>query len=396
MKYPIGIQSFANIREDGYAYVDKTAGIYEMASKGKYYFLSRPRRFGKSLLLSTMKAYFLGKRELFDGLAIAQMEKEWKQYPVLHLDLNTAKYTTPKALVELLEYHLARWEEEYNIDKENDELSVRFRNVITRTAQQSETKKVVVLVDEYDKPLLEAIGKPELQEEYRQTLKAFYANIKSCDEYIRFAFLTGVTKFSHLTIFSGLNNLVDISMLPQYAEICGITETELHNNFDESVKSLAVANKITKEAAYDRLKLDYDGYHFAPDTAGLYNPFSLLNTLAHKIFRYYWFATGTPNFLVEVLRQTDYPLDRLTTEEVDAESMDAIDVMYRDPMPLLFQSGYLTIKAYNERFDTYRLGFPNKEVEEGFAKFMTAYFQAGDGSDSFSIRSMLQQRNKEN
>lgn len=390
MKYPIGIQSFANIREDGYAYVDKTAGIYEMASKGKYYFLSRPRRFGKSLLLSTMKAYFLGKRELFDGLAIAQMEKEWKQYPVLHLDLNTAKYTTPNALVELLEYHLARWEEEYNIDKENDELSVRFRNVITRTAQQSETKKVVVLVDEYDKPLLEAIGKPELQEEYRQTLKAFYANIKSCDEYIRFAFLTGVTKFSHLTIFSGLNNLVDISMLPQYAEICGITETELHNNFDESVESLAVANKITKEAAYDRLKLDYDGYHFAPDTAGLYNPFSLLNTLAHKIFRYYWFATGTPNFLVEVLRQTDYPLDRLTTEEVDAETMDAIDVMYRDPMPLLFQSGYLTIKAYNERFDTYRLGFPNKEVEEGFAKFMTAYFQAGDGSDSFSIRKFIQ------
>ncbi len=390
MKYPIGIQSFANIREDGYAYVDKTAGIYEMASKGKFYFLSRPRRFGKSLLLSTMKAYFLGKRELFDGLAIAQMEKEWKQYPVLHLDLNTAKYTTPNALVELLEYHLARWEEEYNIDKENDELSVRFRNVITRTAQQSETKKVVVLVDEYDKPLLEAIGKPELQEEYRQTLKAFYANIKSCDEYIRFAFLTGVTKFSHLTIFSGLNNLVDISMLPQYAEICGITETELHNNFDESVESLAVANKITKEAAYDRLKLDYDGYHFAPDTAGLYNPFSLLNTLAHKIFRYYWFATETPNFLVEVLRQTDYPLDRLTTEEVDAETMDAIDVMYRDPMPLLFQSGYLTIKAYNERFDTYRLGFPNKEVEEGFAKFMTAYFQAADGSDSFSIRKFIQ------
>ena len=390
MKYPIGIQSFANIREDGYAYVDKTAGIYEMASKGKYYFLSRPRRFGKSLLLSTMKAYFLGQRELFDGLAITQMEKEWKQYPVLHLDLNTAKYTTPNALVELLEYHLARWEEEYNIDKENDELSVRFRNVITRTAQQTVSKKVVVLVDEYDKPLLEAIGKPELQEEYRQTLKAFYANIKSCDEYIRFAFLTGVTKFSHLTIFSGLNNLVDISMLPQYAEICGITETELHNNFDESVESLAVANKITKEAAYDRLKLDYDGYHFAPDTAGLYNPFSLLNTLAHKIFRYYWFATGTPNFLVEVLRQTDYPLDRLTTEEVDAETMDAIDVMYRDPMPLLFQSGYLTIKAYNERFDTYRLGFPNKEVEEGFAKFMTAYFQAGDGSDSFSIRKFIQ------
>lgn len=391
MKYPIGIQSFANIREDGYAYVDKTAGIYEMASKGKFYFLSRPRRFGKSLLLSTMKAYFLGKRELFDGLAIAQMEKEWKQYPVLHLDLNTAKYTTPNALVELLEYHLARWEEEYNIDKENDELSVRFRNVITRTAQQSETKKVVVLVDEYDKPLLEAIGKPELQEEYRQTLKAFYANIKSCDEYIRFAFLTGVTKFSHLTIFSGLNNLKDISLDKRYTDICGITLPEIDSTLAEGVKQLAQSFSVTYEEMIQLLKTKYDGYHFSSDTStDIYNPFSLLNALDSGELKSYWFATGTPNFLVEVLRQTDYPLDRLTTEEVDAETMDAIDVMYRDPMPLLFQSGYLTIKAYNERFDTYRLGFPNKEVEEGFAKFMTAYFQAGDGSDSFSIRKFIQ------
>ena len=228
-----------------------------MASKGKYYFLSRPRRFGKSLLLSTMKAYFLGKRELFDGLAIAQLEKEWKQYPVLHLDLNTAKYTTANALVNLLEYHLAQWEKEYNIDKENDDLSVRFRNVITRTAQQAETKKVVVLVDEYDKPLLEAIGKPELQEEYRQTLKAFYANIKSCDEHIRFAFLTGVTKFSHLTIFSGLNNLKDISLDKYYTDICGITLPEIESTFAEGVKQLALSHSVTYEEMIQQLKLKY-------------------------------------------------------------------------------------------------------------------------------------------
>lgn len=391
MKYPIGIQSFVDIREDGYAYVDKTAAIYEMASKGKYYFLSRPRRFGKSLLLSTMKAYFLGKRELFDGLAIAQLEKEWKQYPVLHLDLNTAKYTTANALVNLLEYHLAQWEKEYNIDKENDDLSVRFRNVITRTAQQAETKKVVVLVDEYDKPLLEAIGKPELQEEYRQTLKAFYANIKSCDEHIRFAFLTGVTKFSHLTIFSGLNNLKDISLDKYYTDICGITLPEIESTFAEGVKQLAQSHSVTYEEMIQQLKLKYDGYHFSSDTStDIYNPFSLLNALDSSELKSYWFATGTPNFLVEVLRQTDYPLDRLTTEEVDAVTMDTIDVMYRDPMPLLFQSGYLTIKAYDPEFMSYRLGFPNKEVEEGFAKFMTAYFYAGDGSDSFSIRKFVE------
>ena len=229
MKYPIGIQTFKNIREDDFAYVDKTAHVYRLVSEGKCYFLSRPRRFGKSLLLSTINAYFQGKKELFEGLAIERLEKEWKQYPVLHLDLNAEQYNTKEALEGRLNVHLERWEKAY-CDAEYSSLSTsaRFERVIMEAARRSPQQKVVVLVDEYDKPLLEAIGKPELQEEYRQTLKAFYANIKSCDEYIRFAFLTGVTKFSHLSIFSGLNNLIDISLLPQYAEICGISEKELH------------------------------------------------------------------------------------------------------------------------------------------------------------------------
>ena len=346
MKYPIGIQSFEKIRTEGFAYIDKTTQIYNLATYGTHYFLSRPRRFGKSLLLSTMKAYFQGKKELFDGLALAELEKEWKSYPVLHIDLNAEKYNTPEALDSTLNRLLLEWEKMYGTGAGEDTLSNRFHGVIARAAMQSENKKVVILVDEYDKPLLEAIGKPELQEDYRQTLKAFYSNIKSCDEYIRFAFLTGVTKFSHLSVFSGLNNLIDITMLPQYAEICGISEAELHCNFDESVNDLATANSMTKEQCYARLKKEYDGYHFYPNSEGMYNPFSLLNTLAFGVFKHYWFATGTPSFLVEVLQRADYPLDRLTSEDVDAQTLDSVDMLFRDPIPLFFQSGYLTIKDY--------------------------------------------------
>jgi len=391
MKYPIGIQSFEKIRTEGFAYIDKTTQIYNLATYGTHYFLSRPRRFGKSLLLSTMKAYFQGKKELFDGLAIAELEKEWKSYPVLHIDLNAEKYNTPEALDSTLNRLLLEWEKMYGTGAGEDTLSNRFHGVIARAAMQSENKKVVILVDEYDKPLLEAIGKPELQEDYRQTLKAFYSNIKSCDEYIRFAFLTGVTKFSHLSVFSGLNNLIDITMLPQYAEICGISEAELHRDFDESVNDLATANSMTKEQCYARLKKEYDGYHFYPNSEGMYNPFSLLNTLAFGVFKHYWFATGTPSFLVEVLQRVDYPLDRLTSEDVDAQTLDSVDMLFRDPIPLFFQSGYLTIKDYSPEFRSYRLGFPNEEVEEGFAQFMTAYYYNGYMGSNFSVRNFVQE-----
>ena len=385
MNYPIGIQTFANIREADFAYVDKTAYVYKLASQGKCYFLSRPRRFGKSLLLSTLKSFFQGKKELFEGLAISKLEKEWKQYPVLHVDLNTALYTTPEALTGLLDYHFRSWEKVFGIEIKDNDISARFRNIIVNAAQQSPEGKVVILIDEYDKPLLEAIGKPELQEEYRQILKAFYSNIKSCDEHIRFAMLIGVTKFSHLSVFSGLNNLVDISMLPQYDEICGISEAELHENFDESVGEVAAANNITKEQCYERLKQEYDGYHFCPNTVGLYNPFSLLNVLSFGVFKHYWFATGTPNFLVEVIKHCDYSLDRLTSELKTAEDLDAIDAMYSDPIPLFFQSGYLTIKDFDPEFLCYRLDFPNKEVEQGFARFMAVYYHNGNRNGGFNI-----------
>lgn len=385
MKYPIGIQTFKNIREDDFAYVDKTAHIFRLASEGKCFFLSRPRRFGKSLLLSTLKSYFQGKKEMFEGLAISKLEKEWKQYPVLHIDLNTALYTTPEALTGLIGMFLSEWEKEFSIKKEGEDISTRFRNVIANAARQSPEGKVVILIDEYDKPLLEAIGNPELQEEYRKILKAFYSNIKSCDEYIRFAMLTGVTKFSHLSIFSGLNNLIDISMLPQYADICGFSERELHQYFDERVGEIATANGFTKEQCYERLKQEYDGYHFFPGSPGIYNPFSLLNVLGFGVFKHYWFATGTPNFLVEVIKKCDYPLDRLTTEQKSAADLDAIDAMYSDPIPLFFQSGYLTITGFNPEFSTYLLDFPNREVEQGFVRFMSVYYHGGNRNGVFNI-----------
>lgn len=386
MKYPIGIQTFKDIRKEDFAYVDKTAFVYKMASEGKCYFLSRPRRFGKSLLLSTLEAYFQGEKEVFEGLAISNMEKEWKRYPVLHLDLNTALYSTPEALTGLLEYHCLAWERKFGIEKTFDEVSNRFRDLIVRVAQQSPEGKVVVLVDEYDKPLLEAIGNPELQEEYRKTLKAFYSNIKSCDQYIRFAFLTGVTKFSHLSIFSGLNNLRDISLEPNYADICGFSQKELETAFSESIETFAESMKISRDELLELLKKYYDGYCFSFDLSkNVYNPFSLINAFASNYLKAYWFATGTPNFLVEVIKHCDYPLDRFTTEPKTAEDMDAIDAMYSDPIPLFFQGGYLTIKDYDPRFGVYHLDFPNAEVEQGFAKFMAIYYHGGNQSGDFTI-----------
>ena len=389
MKYPIGIQTFEDIRTEGYAYVDKTALAYKLVSEGKYYFLSRPRRFGKSLLLSTLKAYFQGKKELFDGLAMAGLEKEWKNYPVLHFDFNTGKYTDSAALEEKIVHHLEKWEPLYGVKpKESQSLSTRFENVITRAYEQT-GQKVVILVDEYDKPLLESINNPELQEDYRKTLKSVYGVVKTLDSCIQFAFFTGVTKFSKVSIFSDLNNLSDISLDYRYGTICGIIEQEIRENFDTEVAELAVENSMTKDECYAMLKSSYDGYHFSAESAGMYNPFSLLKTLDCKRFGDYWFATGTPTFLVVVLQHTDYPLDRLTTEEVDVRTMDNVDMMYRNPIPLLFQSGYLTIKDFDKEFQSYRLGFPNEEVERGFAQFLATYYFAGGMNGSFTINNFV-------
>ena len=372
-KYPIGIQNYESLRQDGYSYVDKTEYIYRLVSTGRYYFLSRPRRFGKSLLLSTMKAYFEGKKELFEGLAIAELEKEWGEYPVLHLDLNARNYTDVSALHAELNKYLIQWEEKYGLDQRDLAVEERFYFVIKKACEIT-GRKVVVLVDEYDKPMLEAIGDPELQDKFRRTLKSFYGNLKTCDEYIKFAFLTGVTKFGKVSVFSDLNHLTDISLDSRYVDICGISEAELRTNFDEGVAELATANNMTKDECYARLKRDFDGYHFQPDTVGIYNPFSLLSTLASGQFKDYWFETGTPTFLVHQLLKTNFLLEDMTREELTADTLNSIEIMDENPLPLLFQSGYLTIKGYDERFGTYTLGFPNREVEEGFTKFLYPFY----------------------
>ena len=374
MLYPIGIQSFSEIRQNGYVYVDKTALMYKLLSEGKYYFLSRPRRFGKSLLISTLEAYFLGKKELFEGLAVAELEKDWVEYPVLHLDLNTEKYDSPEALINKLSGAIDSWEKEYGRNESEKSLPTRFEGIIRR-AKEKTGRNVVILVDEYDKPMLQAIGNNELQKEYRDTLKSFYGALKSQDACIKFALLTGVTKFGKVSVFSDLNNLKDISMSQYYYDLCGITEKELHHYFDDEVGQLAQMNNQTKEEAYDRLKEEYDGYHFTYDTPGMYNPFSILWTLSERRYGNYWFETGTPTFLVELLQKADYNLEEMAGIEADSDMLGSI---FNDdnPIPVIYQSGYLTIKDYDSRFGIYKLGFPNREVEDGFMKFLLRYYTA--------------------
>ena len=389
--YPVGIQSFEKIREGGYCYIDKTSLIYSLIKSGQYYFLSRPRRFGKSLLISTLEAYFLGKKELFKGLAMEGLEKDWTTHPMLHLDLNTQKYDTPEALNNVLEENLNYWESLYGASESEIGVARRFNGIIRRAAEKA-GQKVVVLVDEYDKPMLQAIGNEPLLTDYRNTLKAFYGVLKSCDKYLRFALLTGVTKFSKVSVFSDLNNLMDISLSNRFANICGITENELYRNLEEDIRLLAEANGMNETEARQTLKEWYDGYHFAENTEDIYNPFSLLNTLAEMKFGSYWFETGTPTFLVELLQRSKYDLHRLTEEMATADSLGGIDTMETNPVPILYQSGYLTIKGFDKEFRTYELGFPNKEVEEGFTKFLLPnYASLSSGNPSFEISSFVRE-----
>ena len=373
MKYPIGIQDFQKLREEGFVYVDKTALVYDLAQQGGYYFLGRPRRFGKSLLLSTMHAYFSGKRELFGGLAIERLEREWRRHPVLHLDLNRDKYETPENLDQVLNKSLSDWEALYGKNPEEVTLALRFEGIIQRACEQT-GERVVILVDEYDKPLLSAIGKPATQEAYRDTLKALFGKLKMQDRFIRFAFLTGVTKFSHVSVFSDLNNLNDISMDAAYVGICGISGEELHAYFEEAIKELAAANGMEYGETCERLRVRYDGYHFRQDCEGVYNPFSLLNTSMKREFRDYWFETGTPSFLVRLLQDNHYNLANLQGKVVAAANISSVDTMVTDPIPVIYQSGYLTIKDYDEEFGIYSLDFPNEEVERGFINYLVPFY----------------------
>ena len=385
MKYPIGIQNFESLRLDGYVYVDKTALVYKLVNEGRYYFLSRPRRFGKSLLLSTFEAYLSGKRDMFKGLAIESLEKDWTSYPIMHLDLNTDRYNAVSVLNDRLNLFLSHWERDYGRDLNEVTLSQRFEGVIQRIYDKT-GRRVVILVDEYDKPLLQAIGNDALQDEYRGILKSFYGALKSKDACIKFAFLTGVTKFGKVSVFSDLNNLIDLSMNRQYQSICGITEKEIHQYFDSSVQELADSYGLSYEETLARLKTDYDGYHFVKNGIGVYNPFSLLNTFANSEFGRYWFETGTPSYLVEVMKQDNYPLPDLTQEQVTGDFLNSIDSMSKNPLPLIYQSGYLTIKDYDPEFGFYTLGFPNKEVEEGFTDYLLPFYtNIKQGESAFFI-----------
>ena len=388
--YPIGIQNFEKLRLNGYCYVDKTAIIYRMVKTGSYYFLSRPRRFGKSLLLSTIEAYFQGKRELFEGLAMEQLEKDWKKYPILHLDLNIGKYETADSLEKILDEALLKWEAIYGTGVGETTLALRFKGIVQRASEQAGAR-VVILVDEYDKPMLQAIGNEELQREFRATMKPFYGVLKTMDGYIQFAMLTGVTKFGKVSVFSDLNNLEDISMLPDYVGVCGITEEELHADFKDSIQELASSLQMTYEEISAELKEFYDGYHFTENSIGVYNPFSLLNTFKNNRLGSYWFETGTPTYLVELLKRNHYDLERM---EREVTSLDVLNSIYDDdsPIPVIFQSGYLTIKDYDRRFNLYSLGFPNREVEEGFMNFLVPFYTHVDKVQTpFEIRKFVRE-----
>lgn len=371
MKYPIGIQDFEDLQRNGYAYVDKTNFVYKLADEGKYYFLSRPRRFGKSLFLSTLEAYFQGKKELFEGLAIYDLETEWKKYPIFHIDLNTANFREKDSLYMVLNDYLTTWESKYGARETEATLALRFKGVIARAAEK-EGCGVVILIDEYDKPILQTLRDPELQAEHRAQLKAFYSVLKTQDRYIKFAFLTGVTKFGKVSVFSDLNNLTDISMDHRYISICGMTEKELLTNFKEGINELAEANGDTEEATIAKLKARYDGYHFEENTVGIYNPFSVLNTLAKSRYDDYWFKANTHTFLFDILKKHDYCITEFSKAQIKANMMNNVD---SNPFLDIYLSGYLTIKSYDERFKNYQLGIPNKEIEEGILNILQPLFK---------------------
>jgi hypothetical protein len=364
-KLPIGLQNFEKLRTDGYLYVDKTALVYRLATSGRYFFLSRPRRFGRSMLLSTLQAYFEGKKELFEGTAIAQLEKNWAKYPVLHIDMIATDYSRLDALPDKLNDYLSGWEEIYGKTIGEKSLIGRFEDIIRRAVEQT-GQRVVILVDEFDKPILQTIGNDEMQQRYRSMLKAFFGVLKSMDGYIKFALLTGITKLDNASVFSDLNNLNDISMDEEYATICGLTDEEIDSVFPAYIQLLAEKQEMTVEKAREELSKCYGGYRFSEHSPAIYNPFSLLNVLDKAHFGSYWFETGTPSYLVNLLQLYHYDLENMENAVASVHSLHALDSTYQDIVPILYLSGYLTIKDYDKEFRYYSLAFPNWEVKDGF------------------------------
>ena len=393
-KLPIGVQDFERLIKGNYVYVDKTEYVHKLVTSGLPYFLSRPRRFGKSLLLSTLRVYFEGKKDLFKGLKIEELEKEdpdaWQSCPVFYFDFNKKNFKAEMAFEEVLVSHLMEWEAVYGKEYSERPLEERFQKLLVKAVEMT-GQNAVVLVDEYDKPLLEA-GDSERLEHNKAVFKGFFSTLKSYDRYLKFVFLTGVTRFSKVSIFSDLNHLRDISLLPEYSGICGITENELIHTFAPELRAFASSRGLSEDACLGELKRMYDGYHFSYDSEGVYNPFSLLNSLQDRQFNLYWFSTGTPSFLLERLKSTGFDAKHFTDDNYFLEESYLTDYTMEstNPVPLFYQTGYLTIKDYDKEFRSYALGYPNEEVKYGFLKSIAPYYLcAEEEPDPLDIRSFV-------
>ena len=373
-KYPVGIESFYDIRTGGYVYVDKTKYIYDLVDSGMYYFLSRPRRFGKSLLLSTMEEYFSGNRELFKGLAIEELESDWKSYPVLRLNLNIGDYNDPATLQSRLDCQLSIWESQYQLVPCSFTFGDRLTRIIMAAYKQT-GQKVVVLVDEYEQPITDTLDNPELNQKHRDMLRGVYGCLKPLNRYLKFVFMTGVSKIGKLSVFSSLNNIQDISFRNDYCDICGISESELDEYFREDIDMLAAKHHIESQELKSQLRELYDGYPFSKESVGIYNPFSLLYTFDSRELGHYWFASGTPTLLVNLIHDYSLSLESVFDGYVATQhELDYIDSIRQSPIALMYQTGYLTIQSYDRASDSYTLGFPNREVEEGFMLFLKQYY----------------------
>ena len=398
MKFPIGIQDFKSIRNDGFVYVDKTALLYKMANEGKTYFLSRPRRFGKSLLVSTLKYYFSGERELFAGLAIDRMEEKWEQYPIFHIDFNGSDFTAGKTLKNKLDACMEGWEKLYGLQgKAEYSPGERFARLLAHVHRQT-GKRGVVLIDEYDKPLLDVLdteyktndengGEIPIEEYNRNILKGFYSSFKAADQDLRFVLLTGVTKFSQVSVFSGFNQPEDISMNGKYDAICGITKEEMETVFHDEIDAMADEMEVSPEETQRMLQEHYDGYHFSKKMVDIYNPFSVLNALNSRSIQDYWFHTGTPTYLIRLLNHTDQNLNDLTGQYYDTSEFIDYRADVERPLPMIYQSGYLTIKDYDRDTNSYLLDLPNNEVKKGFLTLIASnYLGTKESANTLAIQ----------
>ena len=386
--YPIGIQTFSEIREKNYLYIDKTEYVYRMTHFAKYVFLSRPRRFGKSLLTSTLHSYFSGRKDLFQGLAMERLEKDWTEYPVLHFDMSMAKHVDKGRLERLLDFMLSDYERTFGLDPTAGDANLRLTRLI-KCAYEKTGKKVVVLIDEYDAPLLDVVHEKENLGVLRNIMRNFYSPLKACDPYLKYVFLTGITKFSQLSIFSELNNIKNISMDEPYAAICGITEDEMLTQMKEDMERLAAKLNISSEEVLLKLKENYDGYHFTYPSPDIYNPFSLLNAFADGKFGSYWFGSGTPTYLIKMLEKFGVEPSEIGNNHAEVSAFDAPTETMTDIIPLLYQSGYITIKDYDESIDLYTLDIPNKEVRLGLMKSLLPNYVASKTRETTTMVAYL-------